>query len=742
MPPAPLLTSAGKRREIPARFRDAQKMEADIMKLAKFVTIFLVVFAILGAARAYPAEGGKYALIIGINEYKTFGSTFGNLEGCGNDVRLIRDLLTSPRFGFAPEDVTVLTDEQATHEGILAAIAEMAEKIGPDDTAYIHYSGHGSTKADKNGDEKDETGEDSTLVSYGARSGSFGADEGRGAPASLNDSDILDDELDIALSRLSAKTRSVVFVADACHSGTITRGDDIMPTRGIEADPRPHPAEGNAPLAAGAPRSWVAVGAAQVDEKAREYKADDNQKYGAFTWFWAKALESSDGGDTWQMVFERASVMMHDAGITQQNPSLEGDGRLQIFGGRVGEVPRKFTVAKTSPAITINVGSFAGVSEGSEFQVQKGGELTGARLVVQKAEPYTCEVKAEGGGVAVGDVVLLTKWKPPFPALKVAVRADYSRDEPLAAQLRGLIASDDRLAAYELAEKPDESQMLLLVTRPKKGADGKLIPEGEGALIPQLDETAAPEVWILDPSQSSFYNGLDDLRKPFDDDGLSVVTRNMERFARLYALYNMPVPRGDAAAGLEIEYLLFTRASDEEYEALSDDQRVKLDGLDAPAGAPLKWKLSRIVPAGGAGEVERNPDEGILLVRAKNPTDTPYYVYAINATPDAHILPFLPGFQTTLTIVNPHQSRAFQDILLFTDEREYVRVIATLQRINVHILAQSSVERERRTGGEKGESNPIEDMFSNTLYRSRGAPARTTLAPAEMTTTGMSFVTK
>ncbi|MDR2528483.1 MAG: caspase family protein [Synergistaceae bacterium] len=264
------------------------------------------------------AEGRKYALLIGINEYS--GETFTPLKGCHNDVRLVRDLLTEDRFGFASDDVTALLDSQATHSGILNAIRALTEKARQDDIVYIHYSGHGSATPDLNGDEKLESGKDSTLVSYGSirlRAESSDAPsanpavEGRGAPASskLDDYDILDDELELALANLAKKSRNVVFVADSCHSGSITRGEDAMATRGAPEDSRPHPAGFDAPEDNSAKNLFVAVGAAKDTEKAVEYRGSDDRVYGAFTWFWARALRSSSGEDTWRMVYDRASTM-------------------------------------------------------------------------------------------------------------------------------------------------------------------------------------------------------------------------------------------------------------------------------------------------------------------------------------------------------------------------------------------------------------------------------------------------
>ncbi|MDR2529527.1 MAG: caspase family protein [Synergistaceae bacterium] len=703
------------------------------MSFKKFALCFLhvlcgVVFLVVDSAQC-AETGRKYALLIGINAYN--GGDFTSLQGCHNDVQLVRNLLSQPRFGFASDDITVLLDEQATHNAILGAMSALAEKTGRNDIVYVHYSGHGSTTPDLNGDEAQETGQDSTLVSYGARSAAQGVGNERSSASSgLDDYDLLDDELEWALAKIAGKTQNLVFVADACHSGTITRGNGEMATRGAAADARAHPAGSVAPLADRP--AWVGVGAAQVTEKAVEYLGDDNQKYGAFTWFWVRALQSAAGGDTWQMVFERAKALMRNAQIPQ-NPSLEGDVSLKIFGGRVKAIPKKFTITRAYPSVQVNVGTFAGISEKSEFQVENKGMLTGVRLVVERAEPYVCEVSVEGGVARVGDVAVLTKWMPSFSSMKVALRAYFQTDEPLLDDLRRIfVESEDVLAAYEVVDSPDQSGMVLWVTRPMRDGGGNFLME-ENSGLPQCAETAAPQVWVMDPSQSYLYNRQEALKIEWDEKGREVLARNLERLARLYGLYNMPFPEGDGDA-VAIEYKIFAPALSGEWGALSEEQRLEL--THAPQGVPRRWKLSRIVSANDVG-LERRPEERLLSIRVENRSDRPYHIYGVNATPDAMILPFLPAEQGTLTEVKPGQIRDFKDHLTLTDEDEYIRVFATLKPINIHILAQQAIETHRKE--KRGAKNPVEGMFMEQLYRTREATASSGFTPAELSSKGTRF---
>jgi len=163
---------------------------------------------------ATPEAGVKRALLVGINHYKSVPG----LQGSVNDVETMREILMT-RWGFAAGNIRVLTDEGATREKMLAALDQLVQESGPDDTVYFHFSGHGSQVQDLNGDEAD--GLDETIVPQDGRGG--------------NVPDIVDDELDAIFSRLHA--RSAVIVLDSCHSGTATRAIDIR-TRSVPQDTR------------------------------------------------------------------------------------------------------------------------------------------------------------------------------------------------------------------------------------------------------------------------------------------------------------------------------------------------------------------------------------------------------------------------------------------------------------------------------------------------------------------------
>ena len=152
-------------------------------------------------------HAGQKALLIGIGEYPHLPPK-NQLSAPPNDVRAMRKFLID-EWGFSKTDIRALVDEDAAKSEILDALGNWlpgATRAG--DRVVIYYSGHGSKIPDDNGDESD--GKDETFVP---------SDYGRNGK---RNSDMLrDDEVADALKRIS--DRRVVFIADSCHSGTVTR---------------------------------------------------------------------------------------------------------------------------------------------------------------------------------------------------------------------------------------------------------------------------------------------------------------------------------------------------------------------------------------------------------------------------------------------------------------------------------------------------------------------------------------
>jgi hypothetical protein len=141
--------------------------------------------------------GRRTALCVGIDAYPEPN----RLSGCVSDARQWQALFQQ-QLGF--QDVLRLEDREATQDRILGELRRMVSQSRPGDVLAFHYSGHGTTLPDDDGDEDD--GFDEAMVPVDFADGRF----------------IRDDDLRSIFSELPDGVSLSCFM-DCCHSGTITR---------------------------------------------------------------------------------------------------------------------------------------------------------------------------------------------------------------------------------------------------------------------------------------------------------------------------------------------------------------------------------------------------------------------------------------------------------------------------------------------------------------------------------------
>ena len=160
-----------------------------------------------------PAAGAQAlrGLVIGIDDYAPGPRGPGKLKGAVNDARDIHEALTE----VGVEDLTVLLDGDATRERIRTEWRGLLERAEPGDTLVLTYAGHGSQEEPERVPGTERDGKDEVLILGGFRSTGDGTRER-----------IIDDELNQWFLDAGRKELKVVFVADSCHSGTLTRAFD------------------------------------------------------------------------------------------------------------------------------------------------------------------------------------------------------------------------------------------------------------------------------------------------------------------------------------------------------------------------------------------------------------------------------------------------------------------------------------------------------------------------------------
>ncbi len=266
----------------------------------------------------------RQAVSTAIPRPKTEGDStywrFDNLDGAINDVALMKSTLAD--LGIA--DFVVLQNQDATAEAILGALKKnLVDDAKPGDVRIFYYSGHGNHI--RNLASHEQGGEDQTIVP---------ADNWRDVP------DVRDKEISRILWQAARKGVKVTFIADSCHSGSLSRG-------AWNASGKVRSSSGRrGGTGANAPREPVANDAADIDpatkqpidpekdgvltlaaaqssEEAREIDTEDGP-HGAFTWALAHALKYE--GEPMERVFERVAAQLHASGVPQQ-PVMGGVGR-------------------------------------------------------------------------------------------------------------------------------------------------------------------------------------------------------------------------------------------------------------------------------------------------------------------------------------------------------------------------------------------------------------------------------
>lgn len=165
----------------------------------------VVVLAGSGAIQAARATD-TYGLVIGANRY----AHSENLLGAVNDAR---DLATVIE-GLGAREVVRLLDDDVTRSAITGAWQRLLSQARPGDLVIVTYSGHGSQIPETVPGNEPTDGLDEVLVLPGF------------LPGQRHPELIVDDELNDWFQKAADAGVRVLFIADSCYSGTVSRAID------------------------------------------------------------------------------------------------------------------------------------------------------------------------------------------------------------------------------------------------------------------------------------------------------------------------------------------------------------------------------------------------------------------------------------------------------------------------------------------------------------------------------------
>lgn len=180
-PPAQAQPSGSQRPNTPAQDRDLQ---VKVMR---------------SGGGALDGRGKLWAVSIGVSSYKNLKKE-EQLEFAHRDAEAFAAFLRSPRGGgFPSSQLTVLTNQAATLSAMRSSLGTILPRsVEPDDMVIIFFAGHGVVEGERDG----------YLLAYDSD------------PQNLYATALQVSELNRIISE-RLKARTVILIADACHSGQL-----------------------------------------------------------------------------------------------------------------------------------------------------------------------------------------------------------------------------------------------------------------------------------------------------------------------------------------------------------------------------------------------------------------------------------------------------------------------------------------------------------------------------------------
>lgn len=303
----------------------------------RFFASASVAVAISAAISAPSLKAAEFGLVVGIDDY-VYQTP---LKGAANDAR---DIALAMQ-GRDMARVEVLLNQAASKAAITDAWKGLLAEAEAGDTIIFTYAGHGAAEPDLNGDERtatypnDDKDEAFLLANFTARNTGGFAER------------IVDDELNQWFAAAAEKGVRVVFVADSCHSGTMTRQSNSTRFVGAYEPPAGAPALIAGP---GDLDNVFFIAGAQQDQAVPEVSIAGEMR-GATSYAFARALEGAADRNGDRVVTRDelsgyvSSVVANFSDQAQPSVLPLSRGSEPVFGGPASGAPRE----TETPRITL-----------------------------------------------------------------------------------------------------------------------------------------------------------------------------------------------------------------------------------------------------------------------------------------------------------------------------------------------------------------------------------------------------
>ncbi|GAA6619573.1 caspase family protein [Scytonema sp. NUACC26] len=330
-----------------------------------------------------------YALLVGIDRYDPNSvSQVPSLQGCVNDIAAAQEYLKERTKDGEWQliEPLILKNEQATREAIIKGFKEHLCKADSSDVVFFYYAGHGGQeKAPEEFWVLEPDRLNESLICYDSRT--------------ENGKDLADKELSYLISLVAKKEPHVVIVLDCCHSGSGTRdlAPDVRVRRGpvdnrerdlksylfyedqaaldeILTSSRSLKEQKKTTGVVLPPRGkHIMFSACRDYELAKEYKGDNGEPRGVFSYFFLQTLQRTNGQITYRDLARNINAIVSGK-VKEQSPQVDVTNPQELnqpfLGGAIGDRDVFFalTYNKNENGWVIDGGSLHGLKASQEAE--------------------------------------------------------------------------------------------------------------------------------------------------------------------------------------------------------------------------------------------------------------------------------------------------------------------------------------------------------------------------------------
>ena len=442
-----------------------------------------------------------YALLVGIDEYDpTSIQEIPSLKGCVNDIKAVeaylRDRITKDTEWKLIEPANqswILTNEQATRQAVINGFLGHLCNADSEDVVLFYYAGHGSQeKAPEEFWHLEPDRLDESIVCYDSRT--------------QDSRDLADKEIAYLISQVAKNNSHTVIILDCCHSGSGTR--DLSPEISVRRSPidsRERPlnsfifAQDSTALnellnssrnleqkttGVVLPKGrHVMFSACRDYELAKEYRTEDNESRGAFSYFLLQTLQRSSGSISYRDLARNINALVSGK-VKEQSPQVEAtepeDLDRAFLGGAISARPYYFTLTRNQNdnSWMIDAGAIHGIPKPSKngdtvLAIFPAGstpehlsELAHAlgEVRVTQVLPQKSKVQINSGGenLAESESYWAVVTSLPLPPLKVYIKGETPGTELANLALQTAAPSDRPSLYLSTADTPLEADYHLV----------------------------------------------------------------------------------------------------------------------------------------------------------------------------------------------------------------------------------------------------------------------------------------